>query len=66
LAHPDDDTPLPPAFSDLRDAAGRQQGTMASSLGTGQGALGLALVKKDASWPLTANNISIMQKDTPS
>lgn len=66
LTHPETENTLPPAFSDLSDHQGRHQGIMASSMGAGQGALGLALVKKDTSWPLNANNISITQKHTPS
>jgi folate-binding protein YgfZ len=66
LTHPETESALPPPFSDLRDYEGRSQGIMASSQGAGQGALGLALVKKDTSWPLSANNIPITQKHTPS
>ncbi|MFM7630244.1 MAG: YgfZ/GcvT domain-containing protein [Alphaproteobacteria bacterium] len=60
LHHPDDTAALPPAFTDLRDADGHIQGLMASSLGTGQGAMGLALVKKDTLWPLYGDGVGVV------
>lgn len=60
LHHPDDTAALPPAFTDLRDADGHIQGLMASSLGTGQGAMGLALVKKETLWPLYGDGVGVV------
>jgi hypothetical protein len=60
LHHPDNTAALPPVFSDLRDADGHNQGLMASSSGVGQGAMGLALVKKDTLWPLYGDGVGVV------